>query len=126
MLDDDLNSNSPFDEAFCAHLEFHLSRTFSLSSRPDVKGFWCDGVLHMPMLDEQLTKKSVNDTRVIKTKAWIGKDGQGEYNMSVFFGPLSLKHYTKGIALIDCLPNEKTMDWVIIDTEKRTVDIQLK
>jgi hypothetical protein len=126
MFIENLNSNSPFDETFCAHLEFHLSRTFSQSSRPDIKGYWCDGVLHIPIPEEQLTRKSVNDTRVIRTKAWIGKDGQGEYEMKIHFGSLSLKHYAKGITLIDCLPTEKTMDWITIDTERRTVDIHLK
>ncbi len=128
MAENTSSSDSPFNEEFCTYLEFYLCRTFQQSNRLDMRDFWCDGVScnPMPMLDSQLTRKSVNDIRVIQTKAWLGKDGQGEYKLKIQFGPSSLRRYAKGFSLIDCIPSEETMDWITIDIEKRAISIQLK
>ena len=111
-----------FNEDFCTQLEYHLTKTFEKS---EIKGFWCDGVL-MPSIESQLTKKSVNDTRQITTKAWLGYDGQGEYEMTIHFGQYSLRRYANGTSLTDCLPSEDSSDWVTLDIEKKTIELQLK
>lgn len=126
MTSNSQKNESSFNEEFCTHLEFHLCRTFQQSNQVDIKDFWCDGVSWTPTPDSQLTKKSVNDKRLIKTREWLGKDGQGEYKMSIQFGSASLRRYAKGLSLIDCIPIEETMDWIAIDVEKRTISIQLK
>ena len=126
MINNILDNDSPFDEGFCTHLEFHLCRAFQQSNKKDIKDFWCDGVSWNPTPYSQLTKKSINNTRSIKTKAWLGKNGQEEYEMSIQFGSSSLRHYAKGLSLIDCIPGEETMDWITIDIEKNTISIQLK
>jgi hypothetical protein len=114
-----------FNEDFCAELEYHLTRTFNQSDDKNLRGFWCDGVL-MPTNDLQLKKKNINDKRKIVTKAFLGYDGQDEYDMTINFGQYSLRRYAKGTNLSDCLPNEDTMDWVSLDIKSKTIELQLK
>ena len=114
-----------FNEDFCAQLEYHLTRTFNQSDDKDLRGFWCDGIL-MPTNDLQLTKKNINDKRKIVTRAWLGYDGQDEYEMTINLGRYSLRRYAKGTDLSDCLPNEDTMDWVSLDMKSKTIELQLK
>lgn len=120
------NNEPPFNEEFCTYLEFHLCRTFQKSPRSDIRHLWCDGILWTPTPESQLTKKSVNDTRIISTKAWLGISGQEEYEMKIHFGSSALRRYAKSLSLIDCIPSEETMDWVTIDTDNKAVDIQLQ
>ena len=110
---------------FCTHLEYHLGETFANSQDKKLWGLWCDGV-SMPFIESQLAKKYVNDNRKIITKAWIGFDGQDEYEMTIKFGKYSLRRYAKGADLKDCLPGTETMDWITLDLEKRTIEIRLK
>ena len=119
-------SNESFNEDFCTHLEYHIGTTFENSDREDLRGFWCDGVSCDPYPESQLTKKSVNDKRKIETKAWIGKKGQDEYQMTIKFGHKSLSRYAKGLSLIDCIPPADTMDWIDIIPEDKIVEIRLK
>jgi len=126
MTSETPNDELPFNEEFCTYLEFHLCRTFQKSPRPDIRNIWCDGILWTPTPDNQLAKKSVNDTHVITAKAWLGVSGQEEYKMRIHFGSSALRRYTKSLSLIDCIPSEETMDWITIDTNKKEVDIQLQ
>ncbi len=119
-------SDISFNEDFCQYLEYHLGSTLEKSGREDLRGFWCDGVLHTPIPDSQLTKKSVNDKRKIVTMAWIGKDGQGEYEMIILFGKYSLRRYAKGSCMIDCIPSNESMNWIDIDIANRKIEIRLK
>jgi hypothetical protein len=114
-----------FNTDFCVQLEYHLTRTFGNLEDKKLKGFWCDGVM-MPLIESQLTKKSVNDTRKIITKAWLGYDGQSEFEMAINFGQYSLRRYAKGSDLTDCLPSEHSMDWITLDIEGKTIELQLK
>ena len=113
-----------FNENFCLQLEYHLARTFAKSEDKELNCFWCDGI-QMPFIDSQVTKKSVNDTRKIVTKAWLGYDGQGEYEMTINFGPRSLGRYEKGADLTDCVPSDESMDWITLDIEGKTIALQL-
>lgn len=115
-----------FNKEFCSHLEYLLSATFEKLEREDLIGFWCDGVSSIPESEKQLSKKSVIDTRKIITKAWISKDGQSEYEMTIHFGKHSLRQYAKEAPLTDCLPNDDTMDWIDIDITNKTIEIRLK
>jgi hypothetical protein len=80
----------------------------------------------MPFIQSQLTKKSVNDTRKIVTKAWLGYDEQAEFEMIINFGQCSLRRYAKRSDLTDCLPSEESMDWITLDIERKTIELQLK
>ena len=114
-----------FSEDFCAQLEYRLTRTFEKSADKKLNGFWCDGVM-MPLIESQLKKKRVNDTRQIVTKAWLGFDGQGEYEMTIKFGQSSLRRYATGSDLVDCLPSEDSLDWITLDREGKKIVLQLK
>jgi len=119
-------SNESFNEDFCTHLEYHLGTTFEHSDREDIRGFWCDGVSWDIFPKSQLTKKNINDKRKLITKAWIGKNGQDEYIMTIQFGQISLSRYAKGSSLIDCIPPAETLDWIDIIPENKLIEIRLK
>jgi hypothetical protein len=111
---------------FCLHLEYHLCATFKNSHQEVIGGLWCDGVSWLTYNDPQLTKKHVNDTRKIETWAYIGKDGQDIYQMTIRFGKYSLGRYAKEKSLIDCSPSEESMDWIDIDINKKTIELRLR
>jgi hypothetical protein len=114
-----------FNEDFCLPLAHHLTRTFGNSEDKKLKGFWCDGVM-IPFIESQLTKKSVNDTKKIVTKAWLGYNGQGEFEMTIKFGETSRECYAKGSDLTDSLPSEESMDWITLNIERKTIELRLK
>lgn len=120
------NDNTPFNWDFCMHLEYRLGETFELSNLPELRGFWCDGVSCIPTPDSQLNRKYVNDKRNIITKAWIGKNGQDEYLMTIKFGKYSLRRYAKGSDMIDCIPNTESMEWIDIDIHNKTITVELR
>ena len=111
---------------FCEHLEYHLGAMVKNSHQEGIGGLWCDGVYPRDPDDPQLTKKHVNDTRKIETWAYIGKDRQDIYQMTIRFGKYSLRRYAKGKSLIDCIPSEETMDWIDIDMNKKTIELRLR
>lgn len=117
---------SPFNEEFCIHLEYHLCKFFDYHSFEDLDRFWCDGVSWNPMPGNQLSRKYVNDNRKIVTKAWIGENGQGEYEMTILFGKYAQRRYARGTSLFDCLPDFRSTDWIDIDVDSRTIQIRLK
>ena len=114
-----------FNQHFCHVLMFHLCLTFKHANTDKFKCLWCDGIA-MPFLDSQLSIKSVRDTREIFTQAWIGFDGQAPYYMTIKFGKRALKHCMRGLSLLDCLPDEHSMDWITMDTEKMTIELRLE
>lgn len=111
-----------FNKDFCDHLEYHLSRTLRNSSNNKIKWVWCDGV-KQPLPEHN--KNSVNSSQII-TEAYIGVDGQSIYQMTIKLGSLSLQKYISGQDIIDTLPSEESLDWVSIDLDKKTIQIQLK
>ena len=64
-------------------------------------------------------------TKKIETLAWMEVNGQKRYEMIIKLGPDSMKNYMEGLSLIDCLPSEESLDWVILDVEKKTIELQL-
>ncbi|MCB2410305.1 hypothetical protein [Hymenobacter lucidus] len=106
-------------------MESHLERTFADADRKEIKGLWCDGIL-MPLPESQLTKKAVNDTRQIVTKAFIGHSDTSTYSLIIDFGKFSLRRYAKGTSLVDCVPSAESMDWISIDIDNQLIRIQLK
>ena len=114
----------PFDSDFCVHLEYHLCRAFQNSQDKRFRWFGCDGV-SMPYQLSQLSIKSITKTKKIETLAWMGFTGQDRYEMTIKLGPDSIENYTEGLSLIDCLPSEESLDWVVLDIEKKTIELQL-
>jgi len=111
------------DENFCVYLEYHLGLVFQKSDDERVKHFWCDGVA-IPSSD-QLERKFVNDKRKLVTKAWIGKDGQSEYEISIKLGKYALRRFAKGKSLKDCIPGQENSDWIEIDVEMKKIELSL-
>ena len=70
--------------------------------------------------------KSVNETMKIKTRAYVGEDGQGIYNMTISLGECSFTRYANGESLIYCIPSEETTDWIDINIENKTIELRLK
>ncbi len=119
---------------FCLRLEYHLCAAFENSPQKAIKYLWCDGVSCLASSDPQLTKKHVNDTRRIETRAYIGYIGryngrynmQDSYQMTIRFGRYSVRRYARGKSLTRCLPSENTMDWIDIDLDKKTIEVRLR
>ena len=74
----------PFNQDFCTNLEYKLD--FDDLEGDEVKGYWCDGIDHIPRDIKSLSKKNIEKNKRINTKAWIGKDGQDEYEMEMILG----------------------------------------
>ena len=118
-------TESPFNEKFCAKLEYRICHELEKSTDPELKGFWCDGISWLPT-EYQLNKKHVNDKRRIETKAWIGKTGQTEYKATIHFGKRSLSKYAKGMDLTESIPElESQSEWIEMDIENKTIEIKL-
>jgi hypothetical protein len=113
---EDINKNS-FDQDFCSYLEFHLSKTFKNSDDRNLRALWCDGIVH--------TKSTILNSGQLETKAWIGRDGQEQYEMTIKFGPDSLSKFAKGLDLTATVPSDNSMDWINIDIHNKTIELQL-
>ena len=124
MNEIDRGIHSSFNKDFCLSLEYHLSRTFSNSGDVKLRWFWCDGI-QQPSDQLELAWKNVNHSRKIETKAWLGATGQDVYSLTIKFGPRSLAKYAEGESLADCLPDEHSFDWVTIDVDLMTIELQL-
>lgn len=118
-------TESPFNEKFCSKLEYRICDELEKSTDPELKGFWCDGISWFPT-ENQLTKKSVNDKRKIETKAWFGKTGQTEFRAIINLGKKALSRYAKEMDLTECIPDlESQHEWIEIDIENKTINIEL-
>jgi hypothetical protein len=45
--------------------------------------------------------------------------------MRIFLGNRSLRRFAKGTSMIDCIPDSTSMDWIEINTHKKTIEIKL-
>lgn len=109
-----------FDQEFCSVLEYAVSNFLKKSKQGGEAGVWCDGVLH----DESLVAKELLEKGFIETTAWIGSDGQGEYEMLVEFGEKSIENIKRGKELTDCIP-EDLISKIRLDSEKGNIIVQL-
>jgi hypothetical protein len=108
------------DSDFCTYLEYQLCDFLKTSEREDLKGFWCDGVL-----PANYSKKYINDNRTALLKAFIGKDGQTEFEILLEFGPKALSNYAKDLTIQDCIPKTDEQQLFIIDTKNKKMRILL-
>jgi len=112
-----------FNKEFCEILEYHLSKTLRNSSNQKLKFLWCDGI-KLPF-DENQIHVNIIDSKQIVTNAYIGLNGQDNYEMIINFGACALDKYIHGSTLVDCLPNEESTDWLHIDLNQKTIRLQL-
>ena len=110
------------DENFCEFLEYEICKVLQSLDQPT--DFWCDGVLKSQS-DYSYSKKFVNDNRKMTFKAFIGKDGQQEYELTLKFGSKALSRFARNLDIKECLSNPRHPDWVNIDIERKIIVIQL-
>lgn len=119
-----INFEPPFNQEFCTNLEYSLN--FDKIPGNDVKEYWCDGIDHLPSDIKSLAKSRIQRDRIIKTKAWIGIDGQDKYEMTIKLGDEFIKAYNSTSNLLDSIPDKDAENWINIDTEKKKIEIKLK
>lgn len=119
-----LKVEPPFNKDFCSALEYSLD--FSQFENENIKSLWCDGVDHLPVDIKSLSVANLKKKPFIKTKAWIGKDGQGHYEMTIHFGPEALSNYINRQHLHECIPDTAAHEWIKVDPERNQVEIRLK
>jgi hypothetical protein len=116
--------NKMLDKDFCEFLEYEICKAFKHSDNEEIKGFWCDGVLlYQP--DNFYSQKFVNENKQIILKAFIGKDGQTQYELTLKFGDKALSLFAKNISIKECVPNPNKPKWFDIDTQRNKIEIQL-
>ena len=114
-----------FNEEFCEKLNSFLMEAIRLCDHSLAKAFWMDGVL-MPFVERQLSKKYVNDNRMIETHCWaLTNKGDIKFDVVVSFGKYSLRRYAKASALDDCFPDLDENGGIKIDFEKGIIEVQL-
>jgi hypothetical protein len=119
------------NQEFCNFLEYHITGTLTKSADLDRRRCWCDGIL-MPGFEKDYSVSKIKSTKQIITRAWIdegrikGKErGQFIYELTISFGDKSIQHYIKGLDLTECVPDKNNDDWIMLDREKRKIEIQL-
>lgn len=115
-----------FDESFCITLATYITRYFRLESKEVVNHYWCDGVSHLPVMIEQLSKQWVRENEYIETNAWIGKEGQEVYKLWIHFGKRSLIRYFEGKSIEDCLPNNPLEAQIEIDIKNKKIEMWME
>jgi len=112
------------DENFCVFLEYTICEAFEHSENEQIKGFWCDGIL-LNQSEYTYSQKFVNDNRQVKLKAFIGKDGQTEYELILRFGRKALSRYARNLDIKECVPSPEDSFFFDIDTKHKRIEIQL-
>ena len=119
-----LKVEPPFNKGFCAVLEYRLD--FSQFENENIRSLWCDGIDHLPIDPKSLSTSNLKQNAFIKTKAWIGKDGQDEYEMAIHFGPEALSSYINRKDLTACIPESASDEWIKINPERKQIEIKFK
>jgi hypothetical protein len=104
------------NQEFCENLEFALTKAFSTSSNPSLEGFWCDGIL-LSTNETDYSQKRINDTQKVCMFAFIGKDGQEKYELTLHFWEKSLSKYANNLDISSCIPTLNDSDWITIDVK---------
>lgn len=125
MIDFDKTIKKSFNPNFCTLLDYRLTRAFENARGANKFAYvWCDGV-EMPDTNDVSMEKFMA-AREIFTRAWLGYTGQDIYKMTIRLGEKSWGKCLKGHGLVRCLPSDKSVNWVDLDVENRTIVLQLK
>ena len=111
------------DQDFCELLEYKVCEALKSIDDDKAKDLWCDGVLLLE--DEEHLQKTIQNKRQATLKAYVGKDGQDEYILTLHFGRKALSRYTKQLNINECIPQTDFKKWFNIDTLQHTIEIQL-
>jgi hypothetical protein len=113
------------DEDFLVSLEYSIAIALANAGEK----YWCDGV-YLPDSPDDFSPEKASDTGKINLRAAIPK-GQYEekefwFDLILKFGKQSLKKYTGGKSLADCIPDTSNADWIELDEENKIIEVQLK
>lgn len=112
------------DQSFCEFLEYWICKVFQYLNDEATRGCWCDGVV-LAQSESYYSQKFVNDNRAVQLKAFIGKDGQSEYELILKFGNKALSRYARNLDIKVCLPELHIENWFDIDIDRKKIQIQL-
>jgi hypothetical protein len=79
----------------------------------------------LPLSDNEISKKCVNDKREIVMTAFIGFDGQDRYTLILKFGNKALSRYARNLDIKECIPAVTENDWYTIDIPNKVLTIHL-
>jgi hypothetical protein len=113
------------NEEFCEFLEYELTRALKLSDDKELRQLWCDGIL-LPDLENEYSIEYINANRKVVMCAFIGKDGQDIYELTLNLGNKSLSRFVRGLGIIECIPYNTRNDWFELDIEHRKIEIMLE
>jgi hypothetical protein len=122
MQEDPVN-HTVIDVDFCARLEYKLTRALQASDDPDLKGWWCDGVI--ASIDHFEKIRSEHGEIMIHAIAFLGLTGQENYELSLHFGSVSLRCLRQGKRIDDLLPSEPFDEWATIDLSRKSLTVYL-
>lgn len=109
---------------FLSTLEHSIRQALRHLDTDETKGFWCDGIL-LSEGNAHYSIKSVNANRSVKLKAFLGKDGQTPYELTLLFGGHALSRYARDLSLEDCIPDRPADEWIAVDTAKKQITVHL-
>lgn len=116
---------------FCDHLEYQISKALARSIHKDKRRFWCDGVL-LPPSEQNNAVTHKSNIAEIATKAWIDEGkikgqvlGQFLYDLKLKLGTEAIIKYNNGGNLKDCIPGYENDKWILLDTIKKRVEVEL-
>ncbi|MDP3445998.1 MAG: hypothetical protein Q8T08_24320 [Ignavibacteria bacterium] len=124
ILESDIGQEKIIDQEFCEFLEYNICKVLKHMDNEETKGLWCDGVL-LNQPANYYSQKFVNDVRQGILKAFIGKDGQTEYELTLKFGNKALSRYVRNLDIKECVPNPDKENWFSIDTKRNKIEILL-
>lgn len=120
------NLNEPvFNLEFCSHLEWSLdfNNIENEKIKYYAKSFWCDGISHLPEDSKSLLYHTIENSKQIITKAWIGYGGDEIYEMKIKFGKKAIENYKNNKSLIECIPkNNENPNWIKLFMEDKKID----
>lgn len=109
---------------FLISLEYHLTEFFRNSNDKIYQSFWCDGVC---ISEGQMGNEGNLNfyKKEIILIAFAGKDGQDKYSLVLRLGNKSLSRITRALEIKNCIPDIKQEEFYRIDTNSKTITIQL-
>lgn len=113
------------DKLFCEFLEYQICEFFKRFYNEQTRGFWCDGVV-TPDADYLYTKKSIEDSRSMYFIAFVGKDGQQKYDVTLMLGNKALSLLIRGLDIKQCFSIIENPKFCKIDTILMKIEIRLE
>lgn len=118
----DVNNNM-LSRNFYDQLEYAITGVLAASTDKEINCLWCDGIIE-PGYPATISQEYINQKREITLIAFIGKDGQDQYELILKLGRKSLSKYARKLDLTECIPAENNVPFSI-DIRKKLITISL-